>query len=159
MWNHLQKERFPNKMKSKLMPRVDGTFKVLEKVNDNAYKIIIPGEYNVLATFNVKDLLPYFKDRYDLELRTNPFQEGEDDVLDGKEEHPPDLGAATYAGPVTCSQVKGLQATIASYLKGNLDRLENGSVSSTSLHYHSRGWQKEWTNEEVMAYEIGRAHV
>ena len=29
---------------------------MLEKINDNAYKIDLPGEYNVSATFNVYDL-------------------------------------------------------------------------------------------------------
>ena len=31
LWLHLRKDRFPNLHKSKLMPRVDGPFKVLEK--------------------------------------------------------------------------------------------------------------------------------
>ena len=29
---------------------------MLERINDNAYKIDLPGEYNVSATFNVSDL-------------------------------------------------------------------------------------------------------
>ena len=29
---------------------------MLERINDNAYKIVLPGEYNVSATFNVSDL-------------------------------------------------------------------------------------------------------
>jgi hypothetical protein len=33
VWLHLRKERFPDLRKSKLMPRVDGPFKVLEKIN------------------------------------------------------------------------------------------------------------------------------
>jgi len=33
---HLRKERFPTKRKSKLMPRADGPFEALERVNDNA---------------------------------------------------------------------------------------------------------------------------
>ena len=35
---------------------------MLERINDNAYKIDLPGEYNVSATFNVADLSPYITD-------------------------------------------------------------------------------------------------
>ena len=42
VWLHLHKDRFPNLHKSKLMPRAAGPFKVLEKVNDNAYKLELP---------------------------------------------------------------------------------------------------------------------
>ena len=56
VWVHMRKERFPSKRKSKLHPRGDGPFQVLEKINDNAYKVDIPGEYQVSATFNVSDL-------------------------------------------------------------------------------------------------------
>jgi hypothetical protein len=60
----LSKGRFPSKRKSKLMPRVDGPFRVVKRVNDNAYKVDIPGEYNVSTTFNVKDLSRFwFEDK------------------------------------------------------------------------------------------------
>ena len=36
----MRKELFPSKKKSKLMLRADGPFEVLERVNDNAYKVI-----------------------------------------------------------------------------------------------------------------------
>jgi len=39
VWIHLRKERFPSKRKSKLMPRTDGPFGILKRVNDNAYKV------------------------------------------------------------------------------------------------------------------------
>ena len=58
--------------RSKLLPRGDGPFQVLERINDNACKLDLPGEYNVSATFNVTDLSPF--DVGD-DLRTNPFQE------------------------------------------------------------------------------------
>jgi hypothetical protein len=48
---------------------------VLAKVNDNAYKIDLPGNYGVRTTFNVVDLSPFFGDEV-LELRTTPFQGG-----------------------------------------------------------------------------------
>nr|GEV08522.1 reverse transcriptase domain-containing protein [Tanacetum cinerariifolium] len=52
VWIHLRKERFPGGRFGKLKPRADGPFKVLKLSNDNAYKIELPGHYNVSATFN-----------------------------------------------------------------------------------------------------------
>jgi hypothetical protein len=80
---HISKGRFPSKHKSKLMPRADGPFRIIEKVNDNAYKVDFPSDYNVSATFNVKDLTPYLDDDDDSDLRTNHFQPGSDDVHNG----------------------------------------------------------------------------
>jgi hypothetical protein len=55
----MRKEKFPTKRRSKLLPRGDGIFQVLEHINDNAYKLDLPGEYNVSATFNVTNLSPF----------------------------------------------------------------------------------------------------
>ena len=41
----LERERFPEQRKLKLQPKGDGPFQVLEMVNDNAYKIDLPGKY------------------------------------------------------------------------------------------------------------------
>ncbi|TYK15114.1 Zinc finger, CCHC-type [Cucumis melo var. makuwa] len=60
VWVHFQKEHFPNQRKSKLHPRRDGPFQVLEKVNDNAYKVDLRGNFD---------------------SRTNPFEEGENDKM------------------------------------------------------------------------------
>lgn len=80
MWIHLRKARFPSKRKSKLAPRADGPFEVLERIGDNAYKIDLPSEFgNVSATFNVGDLSPYLEDGELVDLRANPSQPGEDD--------------------------------------------------------------------------------
>jgi hypothetical protein len=59
VWVHMRKERFPAHRKTKLHPRGDGPFQILEKINDNAYKVDLPGEYKVFATFNVSDLSPF----------------------------------------------------------------------------------------------------
>ena len=70
------KERFPAQRRSKLLPRGDDPFQVFEHINDNAYKLYLPDEYNVSDTFNVTGLSPF--DVGD-DLRTNPFQdEGND---------------------------------------------------------------------------------
>ncbi|OMO57530.1 reverse transcriptase [Corchorus capsularis] len=82
------RERFPEKRKSKLLPRGDGPFQVLERIKNNAYKLDLPSEYgNVSATFNVPDLSLFDSDA---DLRTNPFQGREDDApraYHGLEEH------------------------------------------------------------------------
>jgi hypothetical protein len=42
---HLRTDRFPDLQKSKLMPRADGPFKIIAKINDNAYKLELPPEF------------------------------------------------------------------------------------------------------------------
>ena len=69
---HSRKERFPSQRQSKLLRRGDGPFKVLERINDNSYKLDFPGEYNVSATFSVTDLSFFFY--VGDNLRTNPFK-------------------------------------------------------------------------------------
>jgi hypothetical protein len=59
VWLHLRKDQFPALHKSKLMPHADGSFTVLEKINDNAYKHNLPKEYGVSPNFNVADLKHY----------------------------------------------------------------------------------------------------
>ncbi|KAK1581185.1 hypothetical protein Q3G72_003854 [Acer saccharum] len=59
VWLYMRKEWFPVQRRSKLLPKGDGPFQVLERINDNAYKLDLPGEYNVSASFNVSDLSPF----------------------------------------------------------------------------------------------------
>ena len=41
----LPKEHFPSKHKNNLMPRAEGPFEVLGKVNQNAYKANLPSPF------------------------------------------------------------------------------------------------------------------
>jgi len=80
VWLHLRKERFPSKRKNKLMARGDGPYKVLARIGDNAYKLELPGNTNISATFNVGDLSPYLEDGPLEDLRANPSQPEEVDA-------------------------------------------------------------------------------
>ncbi|XP_024015858.1 uncharacterized protein LOC112089114 [Eutrema salsugineum] len=63
VWIPLRKDRFSNDIKSKLMPRVNGPFKITKKIDDNAYQLDLQCKYNKT------------------DLRTNSFQVGEDDMI------------------------------------------------------------------------------
>ena len=53
----MRKERFPSRRQSKLDPRGDGLFQVLDRIN--AYKIELPGEYNVVQLPGEYNVVPH----------------------------------------------------------------------------------------------------
>jgi hypothetical protein len=76
VWVHFRKDRFPEWCKSKLLPRGDGPYKVLVKINDNAYKIDLPPDvFGISNTFNVGNLAPYDGDNLGASQLT-PFEGG-----------------------------------------------------------------------------------
>ena len=93
VWVLIRKERFPEQRRSNLMPRGDGLFQFIERINDNAYKVDLPGEYDVSAIFNVIDLSLF--DVGD-DSRSNPFEERGDDVIQA-----PKNPLEVSIGPVT----------------------------------------------------------
>ena len=105
------------------MPRGDGPFQILAKVNDNAYQLDLPGEYGVSSTFNVTYLLP-FDVGDDFDLRTNHSQ-GE-----GTEEGPPrpqvvaSRGSSEAPsapmlnlGPVTRARARKMRESLQTFLQ------------------------------------------
>ena len=73
------------------MARSDGPFEIIEKVGSNAYKLQLPGDMAVSATFNIGDLSPYVEDNIEKpsgyysqskpsDLWSNPSEEGEVDA-------------------------------------------------------------------------------
>jgi hypothetical protein len=88
VWLHLRKERFPDLRKSKLMSGPNGSFKVLEKINENAHKLDLPTNFGVSPTFNIANTKPYLGEEDELESRMTQMQEGEDDVDFNTSVHP-----------------------------------------------------------------------
>ncbi|KAL9399454.1 hypothetical protein Peur_008415 [Populus x canadensis] len=80
---------------------------VLERINDNAYKIDLPGKYGVCATFNVADLTLF--DAY-FDSRSNPFEERRDDVDQLRNTSKDPLHVSN--GPMTWSKTKALKEAL-----------------------------------------------
>ena len=96
---------------------------------------ISKGQYNISNRFNVTDLVPFIADEPD--LRTNPFQEGGNDVIMGQlvdkdkeimsksaDEYNEDMGKPAEEdvltipnGPMTRSRTKRLNEAIGGWLK------------------------------------------
>jgi hypothetical protein len=108
VWIHLSKDRFPHERNSKLKPRSDGPYKVLKRINDNAYVIDIPtSKYLVSNTFNIEDLSPFHGEMVNEESRSTLSQEGGDDTgwpLDTSGSRPP----SPPQGPMTRDRAKAL---------------------------------------------------
>jgi hypothetical protein len=67
VWLYLRKERFPKLRKSKVMSCVAGPFKILAKINNNAYTLELP---RVSRSFNITDLRPYLGEEDEMSSRT-----------------------------------------------------------------------------------------
>ncbi|KAG7585657.1 Ribonuclease H-like superfamily [Arabidopsis thaliana x Arabidopsis arenosa] len=61
-----------------LMPRIDSPSNLTRRRSDNAYALELQGKYNVSSNFNDSYLVLFIVG--ELDLRSNPFQVGEDDV-------------------------------------------------------------------------------
>ncbi|WVZ75850.1 hypothetical protein U9M48_023874 [Paspalum notatum var. saurae] len=111
VWLHLRKDRFPTLRRSKLMPRAAGPFKVLTKINDNAYILDLPAEFGVSTSFNVADLKPYVGEDEELPSRTTSISKGRmmrTSTTTPKTSTPQARASSPTLGPITRARAREL---------------------------------------------------
>jgi hypothetical protein len=137
VWLHLRKERFPELRKSKLMSRVAGPFKILAKINGNAYKLELPPEFGVSPSFNISDLRPYFEEEDLMSSRTTSMQEGEDDE---------DINTSAtiipfveILGSITRSRAQQLNHQVNSFLCSSVYNIESRLLPNDLIVLRNQG--------------------
>jgi hypothetical protein len=123
VWLHLRKEWFPELRKSKLMSRAASPFKILTKINENAYKLELPPEFGVSPSFNISDLLPYFREEDEMLPRTTSMKEGED----GEDINTlaTIIPSVEILGPITQSRAQQLNHQVNSFLCSSTYNIES----------------------------------
>ena len=152
VWLHLRKERFPDLRKSKLMPRAAGPYKILEKINDNAYKLELPPEFGVSPTFNISDLRPYLGEEDELESRTTPIQEGEDDE-DITPTDTNDTPQDDIQGPITRARARQLNLQVSSFLSNVYCESENRLLPNDLIVLRNKGEDQQGCGEGLGGVE------
>ena len=111
------------------MPRAAGPYKILEKINDNAYKLELPPEFRSSPTLNIADLKPYLGQEDELESRTTQMQEGEDDEDINTTPTP----SPAPLGPITRARARELNHQVSSFSNSCPLYLDNGDTCTLVL--------------------------
>jgi hypothetical protein len=88
------------------MSRAAGPFKILAKINDNAYKLELPPKFGVSPSFNISDLRHYMGEEDEMPSRTTSMQEGEDN--EGINSSATIIPSVEIFGPITGSRAQQL---------------------------------------------------
>jgi hypothetical protein len=119
------------------MSRAAGPFKILAKINDNAYKLELPSEFGVSPSFNISDLRPYLGEEDEIPSRTTLMQEGKDDE---------DINTSTTVipsveilGPITQSRAQQLNYQVNSFLCSSAYNIESQLLPNDLIVLRNQG--------------------
>jgi hypothetical protein len=128
----VRNERFLAHRKSKLQPGGDGSFQIFERINDNAYKVDLLGEYGIRATFNVSDLTLF--DVGD-DSRLNPFEERRDyeHQPNTKRNHANDPLEVSI-GPITRARAKKLKKALNGLVQNIYNKMDLEELGTSKEH-------------------------
>jgi hypothetical protein len=117
------------------MSRAAGPFKVLEKINDNAYRLDLPTDFGVSPAFNISDLRPYLGEEDEMPSRTTPIQEGEDD----KDIPTHDDSPVAIPGPITRECARQVQYQVKAFLSSTPCQLQDRLLPTKILIVRNEG--------------------
>jgi hypothetical protein len=137
VWLHLRKERFSKLRKSKLMSRAAGPFKILAKINDNAYKLELPPEFGVSRSFNISDFRPYLGEEDEMPSRTTSMQEEEDD--EDINTSATIISSVEILGPITQSRAQQLNHQVNSFLCSSVYNIESRLLPNNLIILRNQG--------------------
>jgi hypothetical protein len=105
---------------------------MLERINDNAYKVDLPGEYGVSATFNVFDLTLFDVGDY---LRSKPFKErGDDeDQPNTKRNHVSDPLKVSI-GPITRNRARKIKEALNRLVQNIWSKMDLEGLATFKEH-------------------------
>jgi hypothetical protein len=109
---------------------------VVERINDNAYKLDLPVDFRVSPAFNIADLKPYLGEDDELESRMTQMQEGEDDediATNDTSAPTPVSTSPTPLGPITSTRARRLTHQVISLLSLGSSYLDNGDTCNFVL--------------------------
>jgi hypothetical protein len=119
------------------MSRVVGPFKILAKINDNAYKLELTPKFGVSPSFNISDLRPYLGEEDEMSSRTTSMQEGEDDK---------DINTSAtiipsieILGPITQSRAQQLNHQVNSFLCSSAYNIESRLLPNDLIIFRNQG--------------------
>jgi len=122
---------FSHKKENKTDASSRPPIEIFERINDNTYKVDLPGDYGVSAIFNVADISPYLDHNYLEDLRANALSQGENDGG-------PSLSIIT--SPVNSSLIacKGkLKEVLFQALEMHSDRVHHSQLVASSTGTHT----------------------
>jgi hypothetical protein len=119
------------------MSRAAGPFKILAKINDNAYKLELPPKFGVSPTFNISYLRPYFREEDEVSSRTTSMQEGEDD--EDINTSATIIPSVDILGPITRSRAQQLNHQVTSFLCSYAYNIESQLLPNDLIVLRNQG--------------------
>jgi hypothetical protein len=139
------------------MSRADGPFKILEKINNNAYKLELPLEIGVSPTFYISDLRTYLGEEDEVSSRTMSIQEWEDDedITTSNTTIP----SIELQGPIMISRAQQLRHQVNSFICSSANDLENRLLPNDLIVLGSKEWiiENMWDIKKVLESQ-GNTH-
>jgi hypothetical protein len=119
------------------MSRAAGPFKIIAKINDNAYKLELPPKFRVSSSFNISDLRPYLGEEDKMSSRTMSMQEGEDD--EDINTSSTTIPSIEILGPITRSRAQQLNHQVNSFLCSSAYNIESRLLPNNLIILRNQG--------------------